>query len=123
MKLLATVGGGLSFGAALYISRNRPLICRAILSTYVSARRFFKQVSHSLRALSRLLPGSDAKPSNRSKSLNRKFLTSGLAHGHHFEQMSVRILEVEAAPAAPAVNLPVGVSVGLAAVGEFFSPA
>src|SRR5438093_1323432 len=47
-------------------------------------------------------------------------LTSRLGHCHDFQQMAVRVFEVEATPATTSVDLAVGVVVGLAAVGEPF---
>src|SRR5262249_815074 len=41
-----------------------------------------------------------------------------LGHGHDLEQVAVGILEVESAAPAAAVDLPVGVVVGLAPVGD-----
>src|SRR5262245_21992242 len=45
-------------------------------------------------------------------------LAAGLGNGHHLQQVPGRILEVEAAPAAPPVDPAVVGLVGLAAVGE-----
>ena len=45
-------------------------------------------------------------------------LAPRLGHGHDFQQVAVRVLEVEATPAPAGVDLAVGVAVGPAAVGE-----
>lgn len=46
------------------------------------------------------------------------FSAPGLANRHYFQQVAVRILEVEASPAPAGINLAVGVVVWPAAVGE-----
>src|SRR5208282_4707102 len=45
-------------------------------------------------------------------------LTARLGHGHHFQQVAVRVLEVETAAAATSVSLAVGVAVWPAAVRD-----
>ncbi len=52
------------------------------------------------------------------RELYRYLLASRLRNCHYFQQVAVRVLEVEATPAPAGIDLPVGVVAWPAAVGE-----
>ena len=66
------------------------------------------------------LPASGNERSRESEQADRDkgVLTPSLGHRHHFEQMTVRIFEIEATPTTATINFAVTVAEGAAAIRD-----